>query len=131
MLLQKNGWDLEKAIESHFGGKGPGKKSSSSVPKESNSTPVQASTRAPEEFSLLTWNIDGLDEKSLDLRCRAVCQQIVDKRVTIACLQEVVPSTLKLIRETLPEYQVQYTSEKLIVTHLTYSSPLLFLPGFV
>ena len=93
MRLQKARWDLEKAVERHF-------------EKEAKALGVSTSTKAPSEFTYLTWNIDGLDEKALDARTIAAVEQIEAAQVTIVCLQEVVPATLSLIKSKLTNYQV-------------------------
>ena len=93
MRLQKARWNLETSLERHF-------------EKEAKALGVSTSTKAPSEFTYLTWNIDGLDDKSLEARTIAVVEQIEAARVTIVCLQEVVPATLSLIKSKLTNYQV-------------------------
>lgn len=93
MRLQKAKWILENALERHF-------------EKEAKALGVSTTTKAPSEFTYLTWNIDGLDDKSLNARTMAVVEQIEAARVTIVCLQEVVPATLAIIKSKLTNYQV-------------------------
>jgi endonuclease/exonuclease/phosphatase family metal-dependent hydrolase len=47
------------------------------------------------ELDLLTWNVDGLDERHLDLRAEAACLEILlrPKHPHVVCLQEVVART--------------------------------------
>ena len=56
-------------------------------------------------LTLLCWNIDGLDPKDTAERTEAVCAIIVSSKPHVVYLQEVVPSTWKLILTTLePQY---------------------------
>lgn len=66
----------------------------------------QVTTKAPEKLSIVSWNIDGLDEKNLKARCRAVIQQIEQQALDIVCLQEVIPTTLAYLKDKLPHYVV-------------------------
>ena len=59
------------------------------------------STRAPENFSLLTWNIDGLDCKNLHPRTLETCRLIEAARVDVVFLQEVVAASMSVIRSKL------------------------------
>jgi endonuclease/exonuclease/phosphatase family metal-dependent hydrolase len=47
------------------------------------------------DLDLLTWNVDGLDERHLDVRSEAACFEILlrPKHPHVVCLQEVVPRT--------------------------------------
>jgi tyrosyl-DNA phosphodiesterase 2 len=63
-----------------------------------------ATTRAPSSFTYVTWNIDGLDQKNLRARCKAVCKMLEHYKVDIICLQEVVPETLAIIEDELASY---------------------------
>lgn len=53
---------------------------------EKNSTPTTSPVRvvaspgsawAPEQFSILSWNLDGLDEKNLDARTEYVVEHVL------------------------------------------------------
>lgn len=52
-------------------------------------------------LKLLCWNIDGIDKRDTAQRTEAVCDIIISNRPHIVYLQEVVPSTWKLILTTL------------------------------
>ena len=52
-------------------------------------------------LSLLSWNIDGLDERDLEERTTAVCQTILLKQPHVVFLQEVIHSTLHLLQQKL------------------------------
>jgi tyrosyl-DNA phosphodiesterase 2 len=112
MRLQKAKWDLQAAIDKHFGGgeavsggQQEGKEDLSGVSSSAAASPI-VTTCAPTEFTFLTWNIDGLDEKNLGGRIGHIAEQIEAAKVSVVCLQEVVPQTLKFIREKMTNYQV-------------------------
>ena len=50
---------------------------------------------------LLSWNIDGLDERDLEERTTAVCQTILLKQPHVVFLQEVIHQTLKILQQKL------------------------------
>lgn len=52
-------------------------------------------------LTLLCWNIDGLDRRNTAERTKAVCDIIVSSKPHVVYLQEVVPSTWKIILTTL------------------------------
>ena len=62
-------------------------------------------TKAPDKLTLITWNIDGLSEKSLKGRCRAIAKQIEEDRADVVFLQEVIPITLEYLERKLPNYE--------------------------
>ena len=54
-----------------------------------------------EAFTLLSWNIDGLDKRDTIRRAQAVCKLISSRRPHAVFLQEVVPSTEMEILKSL------------------------------
>lgn len=56
-------------------------------------------------LQLLSWNIDGLDERDLEERTTAVCQTVLLKQPHVILLQEVIRPTLLLLQQKL---QSQY-----------------------
>ncbi|XP_067004499.1 tyrosyl-DNA phosphodiesterase 2 isoform X2 [Anabrus simplex] len=64
----------------------------------------QPTSEPPSKFSLISWNIDGLDEINLKRRTKAVCQIIFQEKPDIVFLQEVIPETFSYISDKLPEY---------------------------
>ncbi|VDO13624.1 unnamed protein product [Rodentolepis nana] len=54
-------------------------------------------------FRLLSWNIDGLSKESLSFRTPEVINLILREKFHVVCLQEVVPETLKSIKEKLDD----------------------------
>ena len=55
---------------------------------------------------LLSWNIDGLDERDLEERTTAVCQSVLLKQPHVVYLQEVIAPTLSILQQKLPNYHV-------------------------
>ncbi|XP_077990781.1 tyrosyl-DNA phosphodiesterase 2-like [Glandiceps talaboti] len=64
------------------------------------STEVETPGMDPTILTLLTWNIDGLDERNITERTKAVCATIKSHLPDIVYLQEVIPETFAYI-ETL------------------------------
>jgi len=61
-------------------------------------------TRAPESLKMVTWNIDGLAEKNLKIRTKAVVKHIQLEAADIVFLQEVIAETFSYIEQKLPDY---------------------------
>ncbi|CDJ41875.1 endonuclease/exonuclease/phosphatase domain-containing protein, putative [Eimeria tenella] len=57
-----------------------------------------------DEFDLLTWNLDGLDERLLRLRTAAVCSIVLQLRPAVVLLQEVVDSSARLLQQRLQQH---------------------------
>ena len=64
-----------------------------------------ATTKPPAEFRFITWNIDGLDEKNLKIRTKAVKMIIENENPDVIFLQEVIPKTLDYLQEKLPQFK--------------------------
>ena len=62
-------------------------------------------TQAPATLTLVTWNIDGLDQKNLKRRTRAVIETLQNVGADIVFLQEVIPETFSYIESKLPNYE--------------------------
>ncbi len=57
-------------------------------------------------FSLLCWNIDGLDKQNTIVRAQAVCNIIAARKPNAVFLQEVVPSTqLEIVMRLGSDYE--------------------------
>jgi len=65
-----------------------------------------ATTSPPKEIRFITWNLDGLDERNLKIRTKAVKKIIEAENPDIVFLQEVVPKTLEYLEENLPQFKV-------------------------
>ncbi|XP_020637230.3 tyrosyl-DNA phosphodiesterase 2 [Pogona vitticeps] len=119
--LAENDWDMQRALNSYFeppldevtvdrmpppafvdltddsavnnpatavGAAGPG-------PQEDEST-----------FSLITWNIDGLDLNNLQVRARGVCSYIALYKPDVVFLQEVIPPYLNYLQKRAVSYTI-------------------------
>ena len=53
---------------------------------------------------MITWNIDGLEEKSLRKRTQAVINTIREVSADIVFLQEVIPETYSYIQSHLADH---------------------------
>ncbi len=51
---------------------------------------VKASTRAPEKLRIISWNIDGLDDRSREARTEAVCRTIEERQADVTKIRESV-----------------------------------------
>ncbi|KAG0409848.1 hypothetical protein HPB47_013037 [Ixodes persulcatus] len=60
----------------------------------------------PGTLKFITWNIDGIDDKNLLLRTKAVCSIIESSGIDVAFLQEVVPTSVKVMEKSLPGYKL-------------------------
>ena len=56
------------------------------------------------EFKLLTWNVDGLDQRNLVERTKAVCQIISRHQPDVVFLQEVVQDSLPIFESSCSGY---------------------------
>lgn len=63
------------------------------------------------DLKFITWNIDGLSEKNLKLRTRAVCKRIKNEQADVVFLQEIVPETAEYLLSHLPDYQCFFGNE--------------------
>ncbi|CAN7984303.1 unnamed protein product, partial [Ixodes pacificus] len=60
----------------------------------------------PGTLKFITWNIDGIDDKNLLLRTKAVCSIIESSGIDVVFLQEVVPTSVKVMEKSLPGYKL-------------------------
>jgi len=73
------------------------------LPVAQTSPPATATATAtatlepPEEMQLLSWNVDGLDDKNLKARTEAVAAVISRGRYAVVFLQEVTPADHVLV----------------------------------
>ena len=61
-------------------------------------------TQAPTQLTFVTWNIDGLDQKNLKRRTRAVIETLNNVGADIVFLQEVIPETFSYLESKLTNY---------------------------
>lgn len=78
-----------------------------------NSSTDQTVPTAQQVFGLkfITWNIDGLCEKNLKLRTKAVCKRIKNEQADLVFLQEIIPETAEYVLRHLPDYQCIFGNE--------------------
>ncbi|XP_050714814.1 tyrosyl-DNA phosphodiesterase 2-like [Eriocheir sinensis] len=114
--LQDREWDLERSVNAFFEDKA---ESDSKVLQDIGSPEVKitfdsklasavkeglVTEEAPKNFAFMTWNLDGLDEKNLKKRTKAVARTIEKEKPDIVFLQEVVPHTCHYLEDLLPQY---------------------------
>ena len=92
MLLQDHDWKVDAAINAFF---------ASSSPDD-----VVISTKPPTTFSLITWNIDGLDEKNAEKRVAYVIHEIKTIKPDVVLLQEVIDAAVEVFERQLVDYHV-------------------------
>ncbi|XP_064488702.1 tyrosyl-DNA phosphodiesterase 2-like [Ornithodoros turicata] len=63
-------------------------------------------TQKPDSLKFISWNIDGIDEKNLLLRTKAVISYVVRHDADVVFLQEVVPASSKVLEKHLPQYKM-------------------------
>ena len=119
MFLQENQWDLKKALNSYFAAKYEkleAERAAETQPviiyyNEAGNSLVSAiqsgifTTEPPSQLTMITWNIDGLDQKNLKRRTRAVIETLQNVGADIVFLQEVIPETFSYIESKLPNYE--------------------------
>ncbi|KAG0714100.1 Tyrosyl-DNA phosphodiesterase 2 [Chionoecetes opilio] len=115
--LQDRDWNLERSVNAFFEAKKEEDEMKAlQVDEESeimvtfNSKLVSVMEKgvlteeAPKNFCFLTWNIDGLDEKNLKKRTKAVAKIIEREKADIVFLQEVIANTLTYLEQLLPQF---------------------------
>uniref|UniRef100_A0A915Q0S5 5'-tyrosyl-DNA phosphodiesterase n=1 Tax=Setaria digitata TaxID=48799 RepID=A0A915Q0S5_9BILA len=104
-FLQDFNWQLQPALERFFS-------YVTETEEEANSTKASSQSSVNElndDFSLtvMSWNIDGLDEHNIAIRFTAVCYIISKIAADVVFLQEMTPSLVPLIRNNLNgEYSI-------------------------
>lgn len=61
-----------------------------------------ATTKPPSEMRIITWNLDGLDDRNLKIRTKCVVKVLQTENPDVVFLQEVVPKTLDYLEKNLP-----------------------------
>jgi len=121
-FLQEHEWNLNQALDTFFTNKvkdqdhemaqqlqlQSNQQSSSQIPIniEEGLQEGILTTQAPEELTVISWNIDGLDVKNIRKRTKGVCKIIEDEKADIVFLQEVIPETLEYIKSKLSGFEV-------------------------
>ncbi|KAG3288614.1 hypothetical protein H1C71_024707, partial [Ictidomys tridecemlineatus] len=77
---------------------------------DSTSSKINPSENTQQEdgsmFSLITWNIDGLDLNSLQERARGVCSYITLYSPDVIFLQEVIPPYYSYLKKRARSYEI-------------------------
>ncbi|NXG42714.1 TYDP2 phosphodiesterase, partial [Psilopogon haemacephalus] len=128
-FLAGNDWHLERALDAYFEpptGKEVEKMEAAGEVRAGREAPItcidltddaatssdgvtSAELKQQEDdssFSLLTWNIDGLDVGNLIDRARGVCTYLTLYSPDVVFLQEVVPPHLGLLQKRLSSYTI-------------------------
>ncbi|XP_054420709.1 tyrosyl-DNA phosphodiesterase 2 [Pteronotus mesoamericanus] len=125
--LAENAWEMERALNAYFEPRAEGE-----APRRSEAAPTAAQVccvdltneepahpagsggSAPEclrqedgsAFSLVTWNIDGLDLCGLLERAKAVCASLALYSPDVVFLQEVIPPYYSFLKKRARNYTV-------------------------
>jgi len=119
--LQDHDWDLPRALNTYFASIIKNDDDTEDVVVEAEAAPAQTeesareliekglkegtlTTKAPTSLKMVTWNIDGLAEKNLKIRTKAVVKHIQLEAADIVFLQEVIPETFSYIEQKLQDY---------------------------
>ncbi|KAK7086708.1 Tyrosyl-DNA phosphodiesterase 2 [Halocaridina rubra] len=107
--LQDRNWDVALSVNAYFGNVGGGGADDSDLfitfdSKVAAALGGSVTTEPPKTFRLVTWNIDGLDERNLKKRTKAVAKILEEEKADIVYLQELVPQTYKYLEDHLPQF---------------------------
>ncbi|XP_007422000.1 tyrosyl-DNA phosphodiesterase 2 [Python bivittatus] len=122
--LAENGWDMQKALNSFFDP--PREQDALRTPQQVPTTGalveltddsatntvaavVESAGVCPQDdstFSLITWNIDGLDSNNLQERARGVCSYIALYSPDVVFLQEVIPPYFSYLQKRAVSYTI-------------------------
>ncbi|EGT32361.1 hypothetical protein CAEBREN_20695 [Caenorhabditis brenneri] len=117
-ILQDVEWDLKRALDVFYGSeafKEARAEAVMSVPS-SSANPRKAEVYTAEELkgfeiSVMSWNIDGLDGRSLATRFKAVAYIVKNVNPDILFLQEVVDRDLEPIDKLSSLYKIYYSNK--------------------
>jgi len=124
--LAENDWEMERALNSFF--EPPGQESAaesrphaaagpeSCVDLTNEETTDSVSSKASTSegnqqedgsvFSLITWNVDGLDLNNLQERARGVCSYLTLYSPDVVFLQEVIPPYCSYLKKRASGYEI-------------------------
>lgn len=111
--LQDRNWDLQRSLDAYFRAK---QTSGLQILDDGDEPQVvfninkdivkflesATTTRPPSEFRLLSWNLDGLDDRNLKIRTKGVTKILKESSPDIVFFQEIVPKTLDYIQKNIP-----------------------------
>ncbi|MBZ3883232.1 Tyrosyl-DNA phosphodiesterase 2 [Sciurus carolinensis] len=123
--LAENDWEMERALNAYFeppvedrAEDSPGVSAepqacvdlTSEETTDSTSSKINPSENTQQEdgsmFSLITWNIDGLDLNSLQERARGVCSYLTLYNPDVIFLQEVIPPYYSYLKKRTRNYEI-------------------------
>ncbi|GAB6028296.1 hypothetical protein CHUAL_002473 [Chamberlinius hualienensis] len=110
--LQRRGWDLNRATTDFFDGVEFSNSSSSSdddvvaIPWPIKMSLIKEASNTVQKIKFITWNIDGLDKRSLPARIENVTKILNCELPDVVHLQELVPTTFPELEKLLPDYKV-------------------------
>jgi len=114
--LQESKWDLSRALNAFFAEKVDAKRKVEEqevVPSQDADTSLSVdeglragllTTEPPATLTMVSWNIQGLEDNNLKKRTKAVCKILETEKADIVFLQEVVPETFSYIESKLSGY---------------------------
>ncbi|VDO43652.1 unnamed protein product [Onchocerca flexuosa] len=123
-FLQDFNWQLQPALEQFFS-YAPEAEFGSNSTKASSQIVV---SKPDKDFSLtvMSWNIDGLDETNLAIRFTAVCYIISKIAADVVFLQEMTPDLVSQIRKNLSgEYSILVATPNLPYFTVVLLKPLI------
>lgn len=114
--LEENAWEVERALNAYFEpraeeGALPRRPATSPAPGTCVDLTDEDAPGPPQQedgslFSLVTWNIDGLDLNSLWERARGVCASIALYSPDVVFLQEVIPPYYSFLKKKASSYDL-------------------------
>ncbi|KAM5293787.1 tyrosyl-DNA phosphodiesterase 2 [Glossophaga mutica] len=124
--LTENAWEMERALNAYFEpraeeGAVPHRPETAPEPgscvdltSEEPADPACSGSRTPDTvqqedgsaFSLITWNIDGLDQSNLPERARGVCSFLALYSPDVVFLQEVIPPYYSFLKKRASNYTI-------------------------
>ncbi|XP_045717675.1 tyrosyl-DNA phosphodiesterase 2 isoform X1 [Phyllostomus hastatus] len=125
--LTENAWEMERALNAYFEprpeeGAVPRRPETAPAPgscvdltSEDPAAPTRPGSRTPEQptqqedgsaFSLITWNIDGLDPSNLPERAQGVCAFLALYSPDVVFLQEVTPPYYSFLKRRASDYTI-------------------------
>ncbi|VDK64628.1 unnamed protein product [Onchocerca ochengi] len=123
-FLQDFNWQLQPALEQFFS-YAPEAEEGTNATKASSQIVV---SKPDEDFSLtvMSWNVDGLDENNLATRFTAVCYIISKIAADVVFLQEMTPDLVSQIRKNLSgEYSILVATPNLPYFTVVLLKPLI------
>ncbi|NXS53910.1 TYDP2 phosphodiesterase, partial [Brachypteracias leptosomus] len=120
-FLADSDWHMQMALNAYFepplekkevtaAGEGPGSCIDLTADATTSNDSVNSADSKQQEddskFSLLTWNIDGLDLGNLKERARGVCSYLTLYNPDVVFLQEVIPPYLNLLQMRASSYTI-------------------------